>query len=252
MNQIEFNVSEVTGRAWELSKKQGLIIAVVLLGANHISQLFVTLGFQMGPYWGDIDENDPDALLEIISSINSLNVIGITLSSIVAIAITAGILGIVMKMIKGSMTKFDLSGFKMPVVTYANYILANIAVTIIVFIGTCFCIIPGIFLGVRLLFVGCHILEHPEDGFTGAFEKSWNMTKGNFWNLFLLGLLAVLICFAGFLCCCVGLYFAEAMVYFMLAVAYFTLYSNDTPDYGYNVTEHNEISSESSSYTKTY
>lgn len=78
------------------------------------------------------------------------------------------------------------------------------------------------------------------------------MTKGNFWNLFLLGLLAMLICVAGFLCCCVGLYFAEAMVYFMLAVAYFTLYSNDTPDSGNNVTETNEISSEGSSYTKTY
>lgn len=251
MNQIELNVSEVTGRAWELSKKQGLIIAVVLLVASLISQSLSTLGFPWGPYFEAITENDPEAMQDVLSSMNSLNALGL-ISSIVTIAITAGILGIVMKMTKGSMTQFDLSGFKMPVMTYVNYILASIAVSIIVFIGTCFCIIPGIFLGVRLLFVGCHILEHPEDGFTGAFEKSWNMTKGNFWNLFLLGLLAVLICVAGFLCCCVGIYFAEAMIYFMLAVAYFTLYSNDTPDYGNNVTETNEISSESSSYTKTY
>lgn len=251
MNQIDLNVSEVTGRAWELSKKHGLIIAVVLLAAGLITQALSSAGFPWGAYFEAIANNDQDSLMDIANSMNSLNAMSI-LSSIVTMAITAGLFGIVLKITKGSMTQFDLSGFKMPAMTYINYILASIAVSIIVLIGTCFCIIPGVYLGVRLLFVGSHILEHPEDGFSGAFEKSWNMTKGNFWNLFLLGLLAILICIAGILCCCIGVYFAEAMIYFMLAVAYFTLNSN-TPNYGNDgSTESDENQSVSYTYTKNY
>jgi hypothetical protein len=81
MNQIELNVSEVTSRAWELSKKQGLIIAVVLLAAQLISQSLSTIGFPWGPYFEAIAENDPDAMQYVLSSMGSYNALGI-LSSI--------------------------------------------------------------------------------------------------------------------------------------------------------------------------
>jgi uncharacterized membrane protein len=143
----------------------------------------------------------------------------------------------------GEATQFNLNGFKMPVKKYIYYVVVQILVSIITGIGLCLCIIPGIYLAVRLQFVAICTLHHPEDGISGAFERSWKMTKGNFWNLFLLGVLAVLINIAGLLCCCIGVYFTSAMVYFMQTVAYFTLAENNTPtnggyeEYTYNRSE---------------
>ena len=121
------------------------------------------------------------------------------------------------------MKNFDMSGFKMSVNTYVYFFLATIVVALIVSLGTVLCFIPGIFFGVRLIFVLPYILTHPEAGFGDAFKHSWNMTKGHFWDLLGLGVLYVIFCFLGLLCCCIGVYFAAAMGYFMLSVAYVML-----------------------------
>ena len=252
MNQIELNVSEVTGRAWELAKKHGLIIAVVIFVAGMISGGIQHMGFPWQSYFEAIAENDTDAMLAIAESVGGFSFLQI-LSSIITIVITAGIMNTVLSLTNGSLKSFDIAGFKMPVMNYVNYVVVNILLGIIIVIGCFLCIIPGIFLAVRLQFVGIHVLQHPEDGISGAFEKSWKMTKGNFWNLFLLGVLAVLICIGGLMCCCIGVYFAEAMIYFMFAVAYFTLANNttDTPT-GTATETPTETISETEGYTKSY
>lgn len=226
MNQIELNVSEVAGKAWELTKKHGLILAVIILVFGLLTSSLSNIGFPWGSYFEAISENDTDAMLRVVESAGGFNALSI-LTSIISIIVYAGIMNIVIQITNGTMGKFDISGFKMPLMNYVYYTVGSIAVSIIIVAGSMLCIIPGIFLAVRLVFVPTHLLAHPEDGVMGAFSKSWEMTKGNFWNLFLLGLLACLICILGVICCCVGLYFAEAMILFMLAVAYYTL--NTTP-----------------------
>jgi len=46
-------------------------------------------------------------------------------------------------------------------------------------------ILPGIYLYIRLFFVSLLMLEK-DQGPLQAIQKSWTMTRGNFWNLFLL------------------------------------------------------------------
>jgi len=252
MNQIELNVSEVTGRAWELAKKHGIIVAVIILVAGMLTGSIQSLGFPWESYFEAIADNDSDKILAIAESTGGFSFLQI-LSSIITIVITAGIMNTILRLTNGSLKSFDIDGFKMPVMNYVLYVAAQILVSIIIVIGCFLCIIPGIYLAVRLQFVGTHLLVHPEDGFNGAFEKSWNMTKGNFWNLFLLGVLAVLICIGGLMCCCIGVYFAEAMVYFMLAVAYFMLADNTSGTPTDTITETPaETISETGGYTKSY
>lgn len=227
MKKIELNVSEVTSKAWELTKKHGLIIAVVLLAFSLITSSVSMMGFPWGEYLEAVSENDTEAMLAISESMGNTGVLSL-LMGLISTILSAGILNIVLQISKGTMSNFNLSGFKMPIMTYVNFILAALAVGVIVAIGTFLCIIPGIYLGVRLLLVPMHILDHPEDGLGGAFKHSWEATKGNFWGLLLLVILYILIGLLGLLCCCVGMFFAAAMGYFMLAVVYLTLCSNMT------------------------
>ncbi|MDH3346455.1 MAG: hypothetical protein OEL75_04645 [Kiritimatiellaceae bacterium] len=52
-----------------------------------------------------------------------------------------------------------------------------------------FCVLPGVYIYVRLLFVSLILLEEREAGLIEALSRSWLMTRGNFWNLF--GLTAI-------------------------------------------------------------
>lgn len=227
MNQIELNISEVTGRAWELTKKYGIYIALIYFVAIMLCNSIQSLGFPWQSYVEALVENNTKALQAIAAEAGGFNFFQI-IAAIVQLAISAGIMNTVLMHASGEATQFNINGFKMPVMNYVSYVGIQILTSLIILIGGCLCIIPGIFLAVRLQFASLNVLHHPEEGISGAFERSWNMTKGNFWNLFLLGALSVLICIGGLMCCCIGVYFAYAMIFFMQAVAYFTLANNGT------------------------
>ena len=92
---------------------------------------------------------------------------------------------------------------------------------LIVGFGVCLCILPGIWLGIRLWYAP--LLASQGASFTEAFSRSWEMTKGHFWQLFLMGLTMFGILILGFCACCVGVIFAEVIVYFMLVLSCFIL-----------------------------
>lgn len=221
MEKIELTVSMVRSKAWELTKKNGVILAVVLFVVGMLTQTISMLGFPTKAYISALS-GDTDALFELLEGVGALTATSI-FAGIANCVLLAGVLNCVIKIAKGETANFELSGFKMPFISYVYFMLANILVGVIVGLGTCLCIIPGIFLGVRLILVLPYILEHPEEGIGGAFKHSWNMTKGHFWSLLGILLLYMLFCLLGLLCCCIGVYFAVAMGYFMLVVAYLIL-----------------------------
>lgn len=230
MSNITLSISDVTSKAWELAKKHGLILAVVIFAVGAISQSIGLIGFPWGAYLGAIAESDTDALLAMADSMGAVSALSIV-GGLLSIVATAGIINIVLKLTRGTMKSFDLEGFKMPFKTYANFVGATIISSIIICIGTILCIIPGIFLAARLSLVPAYLIDHPDAGVGEAFNHSWEHTKGNFWNLFGLGLVYVLFCIVGLLCCCVGVYFAQAIGYFMITVTYFTLCGEEkTPE----------------------
>ena len=230
MSNIKLNISDVTNKAWELAKKHGLIVAVVILAVGLISQSFGLVGFPWSAYMEAIAENNAEALEAMTDGMGALSALSI-LGGLVSIVATAGVINIVLKLTKGTMKSFDLEGFKMPFKTYANFVAATIITAIIISLGTVLCIIPGIFLAARLSLVPVYLIDNPDAGVGEAINHSWEHTKGNFWNLVGLGLVYVLLCIAGLVCCCVGVYFAQAIGYFMITVTYLTLCGEEkTPE----------------------
>lgn len=67
-------------------------------------------------------------------------------------------------------------------------------------------------------------INHPELTFSEAFTRSWQMTKGQFWQLIGLYLLIILINILGLICCCVGYLLTMVITLMMYGYAYKLLY----------------------------
>lgn len=105
---------------------------------------------------------------------------------------------------------------------YLNALLANIIVGLVIIIGLCFCIVPGIILACKLAFVPYLIVDRKME-VTDAIRDSWNMTTGHAVTVFLIGFLAVPIFIAGFIVCCVGMVVSSIWVKLAFAYIYFAV-----------------------------
>ena len=108
--------------------------------------------------------------------------------------------------------------------TFLFYLGVYIVYLLIVTAGCLCCILPGIFLAVRLMFAPMIAINHPELTFSEAFTRSWQMTKGHFWQLIGLYLLIILINILGLICCCVGYLLTMVITLMMYGYAYKLLY----------------------------
>jgi len=86
-----------------------------------------------------------------------------------------------------------------------RYLFASILYGVIVILGTILLIIPGIYLAIRLWFYDYFIVDR-KAGIIESLRRSWRITQGNVWNLFLFFLLLVGINLLGTLCLLVGLF----------------------------------------------
>ncbi len=105
----------------------------------------------------------------------------------------------------------------------AAYILAAAAVLL----GLLCLIVPGIIIAIRLSFVSYLVIDR-KLGPLEAVRASWEMTRGHSWNLFGLGVAALLIILLGLACLVVGVLPAMAWVYSAYAVYYLSVENNRT------------------------
>ena len=87
---------------------------------------------------------------------------------------------------------------------YWNVVLANVLVSVIVFIGFVLLIIPGIIFACKLVFTPYLVVDRKMEVIE-AVKESWRMTNGHAWTVFLIGLLAIPISIAGLICFGVGI-----------------------------------------------
>ena len=88
---------------------------------------------------------------------------------------------------------------------WAEKIFGPIVLGIIIFIGFCLLIIPGIILAMRWTFSPCVLADRPNLSFTDAMKASGNVAKGNWINLILLFIIIGLLQILGVICLGIGL-----------------------------------------------
>lgn len=232
METKDFSVSECLSEAWVYSKKHWLIMCVIFV------IIFVIEGVVESLFGGNVDQSTINSLAERMRngdngaiaemfSLYSSHSGGSLVSSIVSSVLTAGVVNMMLGLVKGYTSEPSFDAFKMNLTVYVKYVVAQIIYGIIVVLGLFCCILPGIFFAIRFNFCGIYLIENKEAGIVDAFKASWAMTSS--YELPLLGLsfMLILIVIGGILCCCVGMVFAMVIVNFAEVIAYIVL-SNGT------------------------
>ena len=99
------------------------------------------------------------------------------------------------------------------------FLIAYIIMAIIITIGTALLIVPGIYLGLRLQFFYAFIVDE-NTGVIDSFKRSWNLTKGSTFKLFVLFLISLLICIIGHIAFIAGIFVAIPFLVLMYCYTY--------------------------------
>lgn len=228
----EFGAGTVVDYAWGFTKKHflgmfGMLLLLVLV--YYAIQAILEVLFGLSSYAVALDavkssHADPlGTVMSLLLTMAPAMCAYTVCMSVVSTVMHNGYVNLALRLADGTRTGVDFSCFRLPVMTYVKVFFASWLTSVMVLIGLCLCILPGIYVGVRLLFVSISLIDDPELPFFDAFKKSWDMTKGYFWSLFLLGIMVVLIVFAGVCCCCVGVLVSVIVEAFAFAVAYVIL-----------------------------
>ncbi|MCR5821283.1 MAG: hypothetical protein K6F94_10145 [Bacteroidaceae bacterium] len=218
-----FEIGSIVSRAWDLSVKHWPIFVLIVLieecfssfGVNYDSSILTGIG----------QNPDPQVMAEALME-------SVTVSPLLIVSVLISLyLGYVMaRMLRsaietGKPYENMVDAFKIDLNHFAIYFAVDVCFGLIVGFGLCLCLIPGIFFAVRWLFAP-YIAATEKVGFVEAFSRSWQATKGNFWMLFLLGIVSIFIELSGLLFCCVGVLFTSVIASFALMLAYLELKDN--------------------------
>lgn len=213
-----FSISELISTGCNLMNKNWLIFIVIAILANIVSSLItpsITINYEdMTP------EKIDAALTQVYASPRFYG------SGLIEMIFYCAMYKMALLAIDGK--KVEFSAFNMPIMTYIKYIVTALIVGFIVGVGTLFCIIPGIYLGVRLEFAPIYVIDR-DFGIIEAIKASWHDTKGNFWHLLGAFIVIVLFMLSGVLLCCVGAFYTVPAG--MIAICVLTRLFSQTSDY---------------------
>ena len=216
----QFSIGDIVSRAWDLSVKHWPIFVLL----SFVTSLMSGMGIHFDAATLTSLGNNPDpqyvseAMHEAIT-VSPWIIVGVLLSIYLGyVAINLYVNAYRMGKPYSTMSE----AFKVDINQLAIYFATELVYGIVIALGTCLCILPGIFLAVRLWYAPL-LAATQGASFSEAFRRSWEMTKGHFWDLFLMALTMIGIAILGFCACCVGIYFAEVIINFMLVVSFFVL-----------------------------
>ena len=194
MANFSLEIGGALSTAWEYAKKYGLLIAVVYL------------------------------LVGILT--NGLQSIGAMFGGILSTIVSVGLYNQALGVMSGRFNEVTFDAFKLPFATYLKVFVVSFIVGIISIVAFFCCVIPALFVVPRLILAPVYQVEHPEAGIFESIGAAWNMTSDNTFSMLGLGIVIFGIIILGFCCCCIGVYFAQAIELFALIAAYNQLKGN--------------------------
>ena len=216
----QFSIGDIVSRAWDLAVRHWPIFVLLSL----VTSLTSGIGFHYDTATLTSLGNNPDPQL-VAEAIRQSFTFSPWIIVSVLLSIYLGYVALNLYVNAYCLGRPYLTmseAFKVDINQLAIFFAAELVYGLLVAFGLCLCILPGIYLAIRLWYVP--LLTATQGATFGeAFRRSWEMTRGNVWNLFLMGLTMIGIAILGFCACFVGIYFAEVITEFMLVVSFFVL-----------------------------
>ncbi len=218
-------IGDIVSRAWDLAVKHWPIFLLLSIVTGMISGTFYT--FDQEALIEAAQSGDSEAIMQAYAQAMKFNPILGTIGFLLSIYISYigfNLYANTVRLGKPYETMGEI--FKVDINQLAIFFAVELVFAIIVSIGCILCFIPGIWFGVRLMYAPL-LAATQGTNFSESFSRSWEMTKGNFWDLLLLGITAFGIVILGFVACCVGSFFAAIVIEFMFVLSFFDLKGND-------------------------
>jgi uncharacterized membrane protein len=187
--------------AWALFKKH-LNIILALMG--------VYLVYYLAQYFSGFVFEKQSALATIFS----------LAFFIIFLVIQLGAYNLMLRIVDGKQATIkDLYTYSDMAMKIVRNIVAGIIVGVIVLGGLILLIVPGIYLGIRLMFFTYYIVDK-DAGVMDSIKMSWELTKGGVINLFFLSILFLFINFLGALLFGIGLAVTIPLTFLATALLY--------------------------------
>lgn len=233
----QLSLDSVWNLSWNQAKKHFIVIFamnVLLWLCSQISTFFVNTTSLVMTLKDPSIYTDPEQAMEVVMplllAIAPMLMLGGFISWLVSSYFQISLYQLLVDGVKG-MTPNLGERIKGAYKGYLNYIISVFVSNLLVSLATCLCLLPGLFVQVRLLLVPIIAANKPEATLGEAIKESWNLTRGHFWTLLGYGIVAALVNVVGFICCCVGIVFTQVITQFMLANVYCMLSQEDEPEY---------------------
>lgn len=189
----KFTISEVFKTAWSCTKAQIWVLVGLLIGYTIISMI-ISL-FAMPAQSSITGQVIVNLIMLIISS-----------------AFYLGYYKNLFQALDGEEPQFSAYGQQSRKIF--TFIISSLIFSVIIILGLALFIIPGFYLGIRLQFAPAFIVEE-DAGIIESLKRSWEITKGQGLQLFMLLLAMILIILVGFILAIVGIFVAAPVVYMM-------------------------------------
>jgi uncharacterized membrane protein len=193
----ELRIGPVISRAWNIYKNNlGIVLGAT---AVYLLIIFVLSGG------------------ELLGLGMGLQLTGNLLVIILGGPLTVGYYGIMMRLVRGEEANIgDLfDGFQHFGRAVGVYLLMSLATLV----GLILLIVPGIIVAVGL-WPSLYLVYDERHGVVETLQRAWELTRGHKLELFVLGIVLILIGVLGLLAFVVGLILTVAFVYVAAAVAY--------------------------------
>ncbi len=201
--KTELIISDVLRASWKYTKSQIWILAGLFIGYMIIALIIGAL----------FTPSNSSTIGIIITEIVSI---------LIALTFTLGYVKNCFQTLDGEEPQF--SAYVQEFHKIFTYLFTNIIVAVIVAIGLCLLVLPGIYLGIRLQFSLALIVEE-DAGVIESLKKSWALTKGHMGSLILLLLTMICVLIVGAILLGIGIFVAIPLTYVMYCYSFRVLSS---------------------------
>ena len=216
---ITLSVGDVLERAWALTKKFGIKLALLFL------LFYIVIGglAYVATPTDQVVSLQPHTALsaeELLAGFTWANLV----ISILSFVFSIGIYTAALRMTRGSEENIQISDFVKPFTFYVKLFAMSLLVVIIVGTGLVLLVLPGIYLLVRLIWAQFYLIENPEASISESISASWKATEGKELTLLLIGIVAFFVSISGVVLCCIGFFYTLQIYVFALAVTFSLLF----------------------------
>jgi uncharacterized membrane protein len=202
LNQAQFpepTVSGVFGHGWEILKKYFPELLLVLF-----VQMLLSLPMGFGNMFFPVHSG----------GMFTTGLFNLVYAVLILMPVSYGCSWVYLKAVRGE--PFKVTDIFFAYQSFGNILLANLLVGLIVGAGFVMLIIPGIIFACKLSFVPYLVMDEKMEA-VDAIRKSWNMTKGFSWTIFLMGVVSAFVGLGGLICFVIGIF--PAIIWISLAFA---------------------------------